>query len=258
MVGCYAPVYGDYSPQVFYSPGAPINAPAPSVDPGPSTGTETVSLPQIEPWDSGEGLLLGAYVWFECGEWRKFNGKYYWVCEYTICDWYWVPNPGGSCFSPGTHLLTPEGSKPIEQFAPGDLILASPKADIAASPSPRRIERVVKRQEELLQIVVNGKKVNTTAGHPFLTSDRGWVPAASLVVGESLRSHDNHCVLIESLQKGPESTVFNVVVDGVSAYFVGEKDWPFAICASDACDHPLPPLENVTRLMELRGGQVRK
>jgi len=260
VVGCYAPVYGDYSPQTFYSPGAPINATAPSSDPGYSAGTESVSLPQTEPWDSGQGALLGAYVWFEYGTWLKFNGKYYWWCEYPLCDWYWVPNPGGSCFSSGTHLLTPEGSKPIEQFVAGDLILSSPQDNCAAPPSPRRIERVIKRRAKLLQIGVGGKTVNTTAGHPFFTKDRGWVSAVSLTVGDSLRTHNNSWVQVEDKKNGVESIVYNVVIDGASTYFVGQRDWQFSICVADVCGNSSPPPQIVTNIgrADLLGSLVRE
>jgi hypothetical protein len=33
------------------------------------------------------------------------------------------------CFAAGTPLMTPTGSKPIEQFKPGDLVLSAPEDD---------------------------------------------------------------------------------------------------------------------------------
>ena len=248
VVGCYAPVYGSYSPPTFYSPGAPINAPAPDREPGSSTGNESVSLPQTDPWEPGDGQLLGAFVWFKYGNWLPFNGKYYWFCVYPVCDWYWVANPGGGCFSTGTHLLTPEGSKSIEQFVVGDEILSSPRENRAATPTPRRIERIMERRAKLLEIVVGGQVINTTAGHPFFTKDRGWIPAISLTVGDSLRTHNNRWVQVEAMKNGVESTVYNVVVDGDSAYFVGQKDWQFSILASDACNNLSPPPQLVATI----------
>lgn len=38
------------------------------------------------------------------------------------------------CFAAGTPLRTPEGSKPIEEFAVGDLILTAPDDDPEAEP----------------------------------------------------------------------------------------------------------------------------
>ena len=46
-----------------------------------------------------------------------------------------------ACFAAGTPLLTPEGSKPIEQFRVGDVVPSSPEHDPAGPVEPRRWKR---------------------------------------------------------------------------------------------------------------------
>ena len=48
----------------------------------------------------------------------------------------------GGCFAAGTPLLTPDGSKLIEEFKPGDWILARPEGDPEATPIPKMVEEV--------------------------------------------------------------------------------------------------------------------
>ena len=49
---------------------------------------------------------------------------------------------GGGCFAAGTPILTPEGSKLIEQIRPGDWVMAAPDDDPHADPVPRQVEEI--------------------------------------------------------------------------------------------------------------------
>ena len=44
-------------------------------------------------------------------------------------------SPGG-CFGPGTPILTPDGSRPIQDIRPGDWVMAAPDDDPMADPVP--------------------------------------------------------------------------------------------------------------------------
>lgn len=249
VVARFAPVYGQMSPTWYFSPGPSPLAPSPptgETDPGSTDGGISVPIPKVS---DGENLL-GVYVWFEYGRWTKSsywlenplgsnNWIYYefwgWNCKGQLCDWCWIPNSTSTCFPAGTHLLTPQGSRPIEQLKVGDEILTSPRNCPDMVPTAQRITKVIASRSKLLELVVNGQSINTTNDHPFFTKSRGWTPAHSVLPGDFLRS-DSGWKQVDSVRKGFESTVFNVVVDGKSAYFVGREDWGFAIWAADGCD----------------------
>ena len=59
-----------------------------------------------------------------------------------------------SCFAAGTPLLTPEGSKPIEDFRVGDLVLSAPEDDPTAPPEPRRVEELFQRVGRVIELRV--------------------------------------------------------------------------------------------------------
>ena len=88
----------------------------------------------------------------------------------------------GSCFVAGTPLLTPEGSRPIEDFQVGDLVLSRPEDDPAGPVVARRVD-VFQNYSPLLEVHVGGQVIRTTAEHPFWVKDRGWVDAHNWWLG---------------------------------------------------------------------------
>ncbi len=78
------------------------------------------------PPSSPPGLYLGGFwVWASLGYYS--GGQWYTVCISVDCLVSLPAPPGGSCFAVGTPVLTPEGSKVIEQLRTGDLVLSSPE-----------------------------------------------------------------------------------------------------------------------------------
>lgn len=234
VVGCYAPVYGQLSPTTFYSPSE-----GQSERPRLSGGSETGRVPLSQDGVELEGVL----VWFEYGAWVKYNNLWYWFSQGQLCNWYWIPYVGGTCFSGGTHLRTPDGSKPIEQFVVGDEILSSPRDNFTAKPSIQRIKQVKVNIAKLLKLAIDGHELLTTPEHSFYMKDKGWVAAASLSVGDLLRGDAERWCAVESIAAGADSVVYNVVVDGKSGYFVGHTKWKFSLWASDVCCNPENSLE---------------
>lgn len=229
IVGCYAPVYGAMSPEIFYSPGPDVG------DPGSTDGSETVDVPIIGPDGADAGELTGCYVWFEYGtwEWDWWTWKYWWFTEGELCDWYWVPT--ATCFAAGTHVITPGGSKPIEELNIGDQVIATPQSSPTSSSMPVRVEHRSRARQKVLEIVVEGRTVSSTVSHPIYTKSGGWVRASELKAGDLLRSHDQRWVEVESVSNGKTEDVYNLVLQGKSAYFVGHADWGFSFCVSENC-----------------------
>ncbi len=94
----------------------------------------------------------------------------------------------GGCFAAGTPILTPEGSKFIEDIRPGDWVITAPDDDPDAEPVPRQVEATFENYLPLLDLYVNGRTIRTTAEHPFWVKDRGWVAAHQLEAGDELRA----------------------------------------------------------------------
>jgi hypothetical protein len=140
------------------------------------------------------------------------------------------------CFGAGTPLLTPEGSKPIEQFRPGDLILSRDENDPAAPVEARVVEDVFVRTARILELRVGGQVIRTTAEHPFWVKDKGWTDAGLLETGDLLSSLEGHWFAVEAVcdTEGYE-TVYNIRVAEYHTYFVGCLEWGWNAWAHNQC-----------------------
>ena len=185
--------------------------------------------------------LVGAIVWFEFGHW--WNGI--WYCEGWTGSLYIDEVP--ECFAAGTPVLTRDGSKPIEQLTAGDCILSSPANEPGASPVPNRVKGVIRNRARVLEITVDGQTVQATHKHPFYAKGRAWTPAASLTVGDLLRSRDNRWLPVESIVDGGECPVYNLRVEENSTYFVGGDDWGFSLWVYGACSKSQASTKEVVR-----------
>jgi filamentous hemagglutinin len=139
---------------------------------------------------------------------------------------------GKSCFAAGTPLLTPTGDKPIAQFRVGDWILSAPEDDPDAPLQARQVEEVFVRVAPVLYLHVGGQVIHTTAEHPFFVLAKGWRMARELVAGDGLRGADGRWVAVEAVtDTGAVTTVYNLAVAEYHTYFVGARDWGFAVWA---------------------------
>ena len=144
-----------------------------------------------------------------------------------------------TCFAAGTPLLTPDGSKPIEQFKVGDFLLSRDENDPLGPISPKVVEEVFVRTGQILHVHVRGQVIRTTPEHPFWVNGRGWLPAGCLCVGDLLYSHDGNWLPVEDLYNGGESeTVYNLRVADHHTYFVGSQEWGWSVWVHNArCRH---------------------
>ena len=68
----------------------------------------------------------------------------------------------------------------------------------------------------------SGETIHTTANHPWLTSDRGWVPAGELRVGEQVVELGGRTATITALAVRPgAATYYNLTVSTLHTYVVG-------------------------------------
>jgi hypothetical protein len=142
----------------------------------------------------------------------------------------------GACFRWGTPLLTPDGDRRIEEFEEGDAILTRSESDPEGGVEVKRVEKVFVALARVLEVRVRGRVIGTTAEHPFHVSNKGWVAARALRVGDVLRSHDGQQLVVEGVRDtGKWETVYNLRVADYHTYFVGAREWGFSVWAHNAC-----------------------
>jgi RHS repeat-associated protein len=143
------------------------------------------------------------------------------------------------CFAAGTPLLTPEGSKLIEQFRVGDLILSRNEFDPEGPIEPKVVEEVFVRVGQILHLHVGGQVIRTTAEHPFYAYNKGWKAAAELRVGDRLLSHDGQWLAVDDLlDTGEFETVYNLRIAEFRTYFVGSREWGSSVWAHNTYVDP--------------------
>ncbi|MGN6108114.1 MAG: eCIS core domain-containing protein [Kofleriaceae bacterium] len=121
------------------------------------------------------------------------------------------------CFVAGTRVLTPEGSRAIEDIHVGDLVLAQ-HPDDRGWPEPRRVTATHVSSSN--QLVLVGS-VQATRRHRFWTT-RGWVRASDLAGTDVLSGPGGVPVTAElgTAEAPSEVETFNLTVADVSTYFV--------------------------------------
>ena len=76
------------------------------------------------------------------------------------------------------------------------------------------------------QLTLSGETLDTTPEHPFFTSERGWVAAGELLVGEHVRRLDGSWGVIEQLTIEVRPVVmYNLTVARAHTFFVGDEGW---------------------------------
>ncbi len=136
----------------------------------------------------------------------------------------------GACFAAGTRLRTPAGSKRIEEFNVGDMLLSAPEHDGEATVETRRVTQLFKSYARILTVRVGDWTIRTTKGHPFYVRGKGWTKAELLSRGDLLRSHDGRCTPVENVDLTVEdTTVYNLRIGEFHTYFVGDPSWGFSV-----------------------------
>jgi hypothetical protein len=143
---------------------------------------------------------------------------------------------GSGCFAAGTRLLTPTGSKAIEEFVPGDAILSRSEDDPVGPVEASVVEEVFVRTLPLITVDVDGKVIRTTARHPFFAVGKGWTQAAALRPGDRLLSHNGATPVVRAVaESGDVETVYNMRVAEYHTYFVSGDAWGFSVWAHNVC-----------------------
>ena len=152
-----------------------------------------------------------------------------------------------SCFAPGTPLLTPDGSKFIEDIRVGDLVLSRDEDDPEGPFVAKRVANLFQNYSPLVDLHVGGRVIRTTPEHPFWVVGRGWVAAQQIEVGDSLLGAVCERTVVESIEGSTESTVvYNLAIEEYHTYLVGATLWGFSVWVHNA-NYPDAPTTDAIR-----------
>ncbi len=137
---------------------------------------------------------------------------------------------GQPCFPAGTMLKTHDGWKAIEEFRAGDEIVSRPEHRPEAANTVRKVTRLLTRSGQVLDLWVQGRRIETTNEHPYWVVGKGWKTANTLQVGDIFLTSDNRQVVLERIEDHNRYVpVYNLEVEDDHTYFVGDANWGFDV-----------------------------
>jgi hypothetical protein len=127
-----------------------------------------------------------------------------------------------SCFAAGTPVRTIDGSRPIEDIRPGDLVLTQDTTTGQVTFNPV-LSIFHNPPKETLKISLEGadEAIVPTEIHRFWKAGQGWVMARDLKAGDVLRTVGGS-VTVRSVEPDKTQPVYNLRVADAADYFVGE------------------------------------
>jgi RHS repeat-associated protein len=180
--------------------------------------------------DYGQALLAGLPLGFAGG--GKLLG---WALKFLKAgDEFTVPVPGAESptgvgdvpamcsFTQDTVVATSAASVAIASIRVGDTIEAyDPKT---GETGPHIVTAVMAHTDPAIEhLATDTGTIDTTPNHPFFTTDRGWVEAGSLRVGEKVRTETGGSATVTgfTIEAAP-TTMWDLTVDGAHSFFVGQ------------------------------------
>jgi hypothetical protein len=120
-------------------------------------------------------------------------------------------------------------SRSIEEIEVGDYVLARSEFDAAGPLELKRVEEKFVRVAPVLELVVRGQVITTTAEHPFFVAgEERLVPAGELTLEDQLVDSQGRPIAIDAIRVTDRLiTVYNLRVADFHTYFVGGKLWQF-------------------------------
>lgn len=134
-------------------------------------------------------------------------------------------NCGQNSFSADTEVATAEGDKPISTVQEGDKVLAY-NEQTGTTGEYTVTDTIHHIDHEVVLVTINGELIETTPEHPFYTTERGWVNAADLTVGDHVRDLDGSAGEITAVERVIRTQpMYNLTVDQAHTFFVGDGRW---------------------------------
>jgi hypothetical protein len=127
------------------------------------------------------------------------------------------------CFIPDTEVLMADGTRlPIGLLRVGDQVLA--RDEHTGDTDVCSVSQVFRHLVDQLLVLGldSGEQIHTTAMHPFATPEGRFVEAGSLQPGAVLAAQGQSSTLLSATPRDGRHEVFNLEVDGLHTYFVGD------------------------------------
>ncbi len=181
---------------------------------------------------TGQDFGSDPVAWWEW--WYDYNGYYRpdelsvnysgsTTNDYSYNPRYMVsfsPSRRAECFVAGTTVWTISGPMPIEKIKVGELVLAQNPDNGELMYKPV-IDTTTRPKSPTIETRLGDTSIQSTVGHPFWVSGKGWQMAKELKVGQWLHTA-NGTVQIQSAEPSEEAVCYNLVVADFHDYFVSD------------------------------------
>ena len=129
------------------------------------------------------------------------------------------PPAAMDCLAAGTPVWTDLGPLPIEKIKVGDRVLAQ-NADSGELAFKPVLRTTLRPKSELIHLETDGAAFDSSGGHPFWVSGRGWLKARELEAGMMLHGATTTAA-VRAVDSGPSEVTYNLIVADFHTYFVG-------------------------------------
>jgi Pretoxin HINT domain len=141
----------------------------------------------------------------------------------TELEYYRAPMVGPaphSCFAAGTLVWTKTGLREIETIEIGDLVLAQ-DTQTGELDYKAVMGRTLRPKRQTVRLQLGDETLQATLGHPMWVAGEGWKMAKELEPGTLLHGVRGP-VLVDGNQSATTIDVYNLIVDELHDYFVGQ------------------------------------
>lgn len=130
-----------------------------------------------------------------------------------------------TCFVAGTMILTVTGLVAIENIKAGDKVISTDPETFETA-EKTVVETYVREDSKLIHLVINDEEIITTETHPFYVTNRGFVNAGELKIGDELLDSNGNVLLVENFAvelTDEPTTVYNFQVEDFHTYYAGQN-----------------------------------
>ncbi|MGL5353507.1 MAG: polymorphic toxin-type HINT domain-containing protein, partial [Clostridium sp.] len=133
-----------------------------------------------------------------------------------------------SCFTADTLVKTENGLKPISQVVVGEKIQSVNEDDVEEDSELKTVTNVIETETyTLVNIVVDGEKIQTTKTHPWYVEGKGFTDAEYIIAGDKVLTANGELKVVESIEVeilDEPIIVYNLEVEDNRTYYVGNNE----------------------------------
>lgn len=139
------------------------------------------------------------------------------------------------CFVAGTMILTATGFVAIENIKAGDKVIST-NSETFVVEEKTVLETYVRETTKLINLMINGEIIKTTANHLFYVKDVGFVHVKKLCIGDKLIDSNGNIIVVEDVKvefTEKAVKVYNFQVEDFHTYHVGMQ----GVLVHNECDY---------------------